>query len=82
MRFITVLVGLQRTTVIDLRFGEVLLLVVAVSAANITCLFLCKNTEAAKDQGRRNDMTSCRFSEDIQLRNGFVLSVEDKEIDH
>ena len=81
MRFVTVLITLKGATVVHLGFGEVLTLVFTVSLTHIACLFLSKRAEAAKNQCRHDDMTSCRFSKNIHFRDGFVLSIEDKEID-
>ena len=52
MRLVTILVGFQTTAVIDFRFGEVLLAVLAVSTPHIASLFLRQDDgQRTKDKG-------------------------------
>ena len=80
MCLVAVFIGLQGTTVTNLRFGEVLASVFVITFAYIACLFLGKSAEADRQQYQNHTELST-LAENIQFRDSFVLTVEDKEID-
>ena len=82
---VAILVFLQTAAVVDLRFGVVLLLVLAVAFAHIAGFFLGEGVEADEQQEGDAEGAGTRktemFSKDVHFRDSFVLAVEDKEVD-